>query len=437
MEAIYFLGIGSFFYLILIGITSGAFLKLSEGKLQALVSEESNQSAFASYVLESRERWRLRLFFARVFSIFVLAAFTWHMLPMWKLPGAVILQALLASLVYVVLMELMGSWTASLSTKVNLRLLRGGGWLSAPFSVLALPLEKLREYFYERRGDNSTEPEGALELEALTLIDQAEETGAIEEDRAELLRSVIEFKDLVSKEVMVPRTKTVALDITTSLEDVFKIVEEQGHSRYPVFRNKIDQVEGVLHAKDLFRVLRSRSLRPPAPGMHSSKSPSVDTLASLIRRPVLLATETQPAESLLREMQQKRQHIAVVVDEFGGMSGIVTLEDLLEQIVGDIHDEHDTDEALIQTVVEGKEYIADAAILLDKLEEHTEQSVAKEAYPEGEYASLGGLILELAGKLPAVGDTYAFSQFLFEVLERNDKKIIKVSIKIVDSPEPV
>src|SRR5690606_22465474 len=164
------------------------------------------------------------------------------------------------------------------------------------------------------------------------MIEQREESGSIPADFAELLLSVLEFKDTVAREVMVPRTQMKAIEIDTSIDEVLDIIVREGHSRYPVYRDRPDHIEGILYAKDLFRILKN------------GERDKHHSLHRIIRRPVLFVAETHKTGRLLREMQARRFHLAIVVDEFGGTSGIVTLEDILEEIVGEIRDEHDTEE---------------------------------------------------------------------------------------------
>ena len=191
------------------------------------------------------------------------------------------------------------------------------------------------------------------------------------------------------------------------LEHVIK----DGHSRYPVFRDSLDNVVGLLYVKDLFDVVRQQKL-------------AVMKLDELVRKPVLFVTETQGALSVLREMRGRRLHLAIVTDEFGGTGGIVTLEDIIEEIVGDIRDEYDTEEvAPIQKLAEGR-YVADAAIPIADLELH----LGKKLPEDGDFESLGGLIVHRAGRVPEVGATVTLDGYKLIVREADETRVVKVEI---------
>ena len=189
------------------------------------------------------------------------------------------------------------------------------------------------------------------------LVDQGEKAGAIDKEPATMIRNVLDFKNLTAKEVMIPRRRVSSLEASMPLADVLEHVRKDGHSRYPVYRESLDNVVGLLYVKDLFDVVGAGKI-------------AETKLEDLIRKPVLFLAETQSALSVLREMRSKRLHLAIVSDEFGGTGGIVTLEDIIEEIVGEIRDEYDTEEvAPIQKLAEGR-FVADAAIPLGDLEIH-------------------------------------------------------------------
>jgi CBS domain containing-hemolysin-like protein len=188
-------------------------------------------------------------------------------------------------------------------------------------------------------------------------------------------------------------------------------VRKDGHSRYPVYRETLDNVVGLLYVKDLFDVVGAGKL-------------AETKLEQLIRKPVLFLAEKQPALSVLREMRSKRLHLAVVTDEFGGTGGIVTLEDIIEEIVGEIRDEYDTEEvALIHKLAEGR-FVADAAIPLGDLEIHLGRKLPE----DGAFESLGGLIVHRAGRVPEVGATVSLDGYDLIVREADETRVVKVEI---------
>lgn len=258
------------------------------------------------------------------------------------------------------------------------------------------------------------EESAAMETEVEALVEDAQKAGELAPEPAELIKNVLDFKDVTVKDVMIPRIKVVALEIETPLDEVRARVRAEGHSRYPVYAGRIDNVVGILHAKDLFRAIEQNDERAK--------------LRDLVRAPANLVPESQAVITVLREMRAKRQHLAIALDEFGGVAGIVTLEDVLEEIVGEIRDEHDQEEAPVQELGEGR-FLADASIALDDLSTY----LGAELEAEGDVGSLGGLVTHEAGRVPAVGDVIVHGGFEFTIRERDAKRVIRVEI----GPAPV
>jgi CBS domain containing-hemolysin-like protein len=209
---------------------------------------------------------------------------------------------------------------------------------------------------------------------------------------------------------MVSRTRVCAIEVETPLPDVLRVVASEGHSRYPVYRDQVDNIVGLLYAKDLFRLLKDDKLE-------------ATSLGDLVRAPVNFVPEMQGVSSVLREMRARRLHMAVVIDEFGGVSGIVTLEDILEVIVGEIRDEYDTEEAPIQDLGDGR-LLADAAVSVHDLSAY----LGAEIPDSGDYESLGGLLIHQVGKVPAVGTHIEAFNLSFVVRDSDEKRIAKVEI---------
>ena len=248
------------------------------------------------------------------------------------------------------------------------------------------------------------------ESEVEYLVDDAAKAGQLDAEPAAMIRNVRDFKDLTVSDVMIPRIKVVGLEIDTPLGEVLALVTKEGHSRYPVFATKIDNIVGLLYTKDLFRVFHG--------GTFGSAS-----LRDIVRAPVNFIPETQAVSAVLRDMRAKRQHLAVLVDEYGGVSGIVTLEDILEQIVGDIHDEYDREDAPIQDLGDGR-LLADAAVSLPDLSAY----LGREIESDGDYGSLGGLLTHVAGRVPPPGEHVLLADIIFVVRDSDEKRIAKVEI---------
>ncbi|HEX2678418.1 MAG TPA: transporter associated domain-containing protein, partial [Polyangiales bacterium] len=198
---------------------------------------------------------------------------------------------------------------------------------------------------------------------------------------------------------------------STPLDEVLGLLIAEGHSRYPVYRDRIDQVEGTLYAKDLFRFVREGSQT----GIK---------LEDLIRRPVLFSAPTQKISVLLRQMQARRVHMAIVVDEFGGTMGMVTLEDVIEEIVGEIRDEHDTDETPVRQIGPDR-YLANADVSLYDLAEITGLALPEEARS---YESLGGMLIDLAGRVPKSGDSIEVGGHEMIVRAADERRVSRVEV---------
>jgi len=246
------------------------------------------------------------------------------------------------------------------------------------------------------------------EEEIRTLIDAGEEEGIIEEDEAEMIYSIFELGDTLAREVMVPRIDVVAVDVQTSMLEALDVIMEAGHSRIPVYMETIDNVLGLLYAKDLLPYLRDG--RTDVPLDH-------------ILREAYFIPETKRASDLLTELQQRRVHIAIVVDEYGGMAGLVTIEDLLEEIVGEIQDEYDTEEPFIEFVDDG-EYVFDARLDLDDLNRLMDVEL-----PTEDSDTLGGFIYSEMGRVPAVGSQVTYGDLVFSVESVSGRRIKKVRVQ--------
>jgi len=228
-----------------------------------------------------------------------------------------------------------------------------------------------------------------------------------------LIGNILKVHDRTAADVMVPRVDIVALDVETSFHEVVKLMVEQGHSRVPVYRETLDNVIGFVHAKDLLGpAAERREIRLP-----------------LILRKVLFVAPSVPILDLLVQMRQARTHIAMVADEFGGIDGLVTIEDLIEEIVGEIEDEHDVaDEPRLAERADGT-LIADARTPIEALEEHQGVRLRPSGGQE-EVDTLGGLVSSLAGRVPKRGEVIAHpSGIEFEVLDADPRKIKRLRVR--------
>ncbi|MBI5499342.1 MAG: HlyC/CorC family transporter [Deltaproteobacteria bacterium] len=266
-----------------------------------------------------------------------------------------------------------------------------------------------------------TEEPTVTETEIEHMIDLGEREGVLAAEHSELLRSVLEFEDTVVKEVMVPRTEMVALDITAKLPEVLALLNASRHSRFPVYRDLRDKIVGTLHVKDLVA--------------HVARDEKCDTFdwTQHVRPNPMFVPETQKVSKLLRDMQTRRLHIAIVVDEFGGTSGFVTLEDILEEIVGEIQDEYDAEEPLIVDQGGGR-FLADARVPLWDLG----QRLGTEFPQDVDYETLGGFVSHHLHRVPERGAHFDWNGFVFTVRDADARRVRRVEIAARSTPsEPV
>lgn len=252
------------------------------------------------------------------------------------------------------------------------------------------------------------------EEEIKTLVDASEEEGLIEEEEKAMILSVLDFGDTIAREVMVPRLDIVALEVNTPFDQALDTVIAAGHSRIPVYRETIDDIIGILYAKDLLKQLRDGN-KPPLEQM---------------LRPVIFTPESKRVSELLQELQKARVHMAIVVDEFGGTAGLVTIEDILEEIVGEIRDEFDTEEPEAYPLPDQNGYLFKASINLEDA-----GKVLQVDFPEGESDTLGGFVYDQLGRVPQVGEQVRWGNWLIEVQEVKDRRILKLKATRVPETE--
>ena len=405
----------------LLAAVGTGFHALGDAGLQALSEGEGRNARVAQRVLRDLPSVQSRLLVGRVLCVALAAAFVAYSLLQSYGPSVALLGVVGTSLAYAILATIAGAVVRQRSGQATLRVWKWLRPVDMLLTPLAMPLSWISELVEKFVPEVEVEDPGRLaELTVEHVIEQGEETGTIAEEHAQMLRSVLEFKNTVAREIMVPRTQVVAFDIDTSIDDVLASITESGHSRYPVYRGQIDQVEGILYAKDLFQVLRSTA------------EPASILLVDVLRKPVFFAAESQKIGVALREMQRRRSHLAVVVDEFGGAAGIVTLEDIVEEIVGEIQDEHDEEAPLVYERSPGH-YFVDAGISVYDLEEHLGEAICED---KTDFDSLGGLLVHLAGQVPVIGETLVAGSYRVVVLDADERHVRRVEMLRASTEEP-
>ena len=245
---------------------------------------------------------------------------------------------------------------------------------------------------------------GITEEELLIMVEEAKQDGGIDEQEGTLIRSAIEFSDLTAEDVLTPRIDVAAVPADATQEEIADIFTETGFSRLPVYRENVDNIVGIIYQKDFYNQI-----------YHTERK-----LEEIIR-PALFIAMGKKVGQLLKELQQKKMHIAVVLDEFGGTAGIVTLEDILEELVGEIWDEHDKVVQEVEQISDG-EYLVMGSANVEKLFER----LGKER--EFDVLTVSGWVMEVAEKIPAGGEQFRFEDLEITVLEMDDKRVEKVRI---------
>ena len=246
------------------------------------------------------------------------------------------------------------------------------------------------------------------EEELRLLVNVGEEEGVLEEEETEMIHSIFEFADTTVREVMIPRIDMITLESDATVDEAVDLALQGGFSRIPVYEETIDNIIGVLFTKDMLKQLRE--------GHNSFQSVNSFARHTLCQR-------SKKLDDLLREIRQKRTHMAIVVDEYGSVAGLVTIEDLVEEIVGDIQDEYDREENLYEQVSQF-EYIFDAKINIDEFNELMDTDLENE-----DYETLGGFLLGQLDKIPVAGDTITFKNLTFTVLTTRGLRITKVRVE--------
>ncbi len=260
--------------------------------------------------------------------------------------------------------------------------------------------------------DPNSEPEEVTEEEIRMMVDVGGEKGVIEDAQKEMINNIFEFDDIDAGDIMTHRTDVSAVEINDPIQDVVEIAEKEGYSRIPVYEESLDKIIGIVYIKDLI-------------GYIGSSVPKQESLRKIMREPYFVP-ESMKCGMLFQEMTARRVQMAVVVDEYGGTAGIVTLEDLVESIVGNIQDEYDNEEEEF-SVIDETTFTVDGTTSIDEVNEHVGVNL-----PEDEYDTIGGFVISLLGYLPKDGEMNEldYENLHFTILNLEDKRIGKLKVEI-------
>lgn len=279
-------------------------------------------------------------------------------------------------------------------------------WLLTTASNVVLALFRDRTSFTESR---------ISEEEFRLMLEEGTRSGVIDSTEHELIQSIFEFTDTTAREVMIPRPDIVALNIALPRDRIVKTVLEEGYSRMPVYRETLDNILGVVYTKDLLGVLEHSEL----------------ILLEDIIRPAYFVPETMKISRLMRELQERKMHMAVVIDEFGGVEGIVTMEDILEEIVGEIHDEYDEVLKDVESAQDGS-FLVNARMRIAPFNERFGVTI-----PENdEYETLSGFLNKLTGRIPELGEEIAHDRLVFAIVKKSQRRIRQVRVRRLPPEAP-
>ena len=247
------------------------------------------------------------------------------------------------------------------------------------------------------------------EEEVIQVLEEGERSGAIDKAEHELIKSILEFTDTTVKEVMVPRTDVFAVDIETPRENLIQSLIDQGFTRVPVYRESIDHILGVIYTKDLIGMFQHREL----------------IILQDIIRPAYMVPESKKISVLLKELQKNRQHMAIVIDEFGGTEGIITIEDIVEEIVGEIRDEYDDEQSEVETASDGS-VVVNGGISIHEFNERFATQVPE----DNQYDTISGFLHTLTERIPELHEEIKYENISFTVIKKNERRIRQVKIKL-------
>ncbi|MBQ2955240.1 MAG: HlyC/CorC family transporter [Clostridia bacterium] len=276
--------------------------------------------------------------------------------------------------------------------------------LFTPFTWLFSQWKKLLTVIFP-----SKEEAGMTEEELLTIVAEAEEEGGIDEQESDLIRSAIEFNDRTAEEILTHRVDVVAVDATSTMDEIEAVFLESGFSRLPVYEDNVDNIVGIVNAKDF----------------HARKA---GTTLKDIMRPALFVTTTSKTAALLETLQKSKSHLAIVTDEYGGTAGIVTMEDIIEELVGEIYDEHDE-------VIEEFKKLPDGSYQIECSADLAKMQELLNIPGEFDSATVSGWVIGQLERIPVVGDSFTFDNLTVSVTKVDSKRVLEINVVVAEPEE--
>jgi len=410
------------FLLVFLSTIESAYESLSEVSLRVLSGEREDSPRrvrFFRELMEHRRRFELILILGTQLSIAAIAILLADVFIDAGV-GFPLLLAFIAAFVVVVLFRQLVPrlLTQNHPEDVFWALLPAFQVFYRFFSVFVSPVIGLLNRMRSPEPEETITEEEADETkeEIQAFIDVGEEAGIIEESEGELIQSIIEFSDTRVAEVMRPRPQIIAIESTATVADARQLMIESKHSRIPVYRDQIDTIEGIVYVRDLLAFCDAEKMSMPV---------------TRCMRPAYFVPESKSVRALLEEMQKAKIQIAMVIDEYGGVAGLVTVEDIIEEILGEIEDEDEatTSDEIIQT--EDGSYLIDASAEIRKVELLYDKEIEAD-----DFTTVAGLIINELGHVPEVGEKMDFKGLRFEVVDADSKRVNRIRLSSIEEPAP-
>jgi putative hemolysin len=417
-----------------------ALITVKRHRLHQLVSEGNRAAHIAERLTNDPSRFLATIQIAITFLGFLASAVgafalsgalagLIRLIPLDPLKNAAdgisfVLITLLIALASIIIGELVPKTLAlTFAERFALVVARPIGWLDILLRPVVWLVSTVSNALVRMLGGKNRPQAGYLSTEELKmLVETGSETGGIEEDEKEMIHGVIELAETKVHEVMVPRIGIRAIDVNDPITEVLDMIVRAGHSRIPVYEENLDNIIGILYAKDLL------------PYLNRNGRIATEIDIRKLARPPVYVPETKAVDELLHEMQVTKRHIAIVVDEYGGTAGLITLEDVVEEIVGEIQDEYDTEESLVEALANDGEvsFRLDGRVSMDDLRDLFDLSDEEEEDEEA-YDTVGGFIVHRVGRIPLPGATVKFRDVMLTVDAAEPRRVAKV---IASRPKP-
>jgi CBS domain containing-hemolysin-like protein len=389
-------------------------------ELERLLDRRPDGEARLQWLMQNLSALRLAASLCRSLAnlllvLFLLMVFDAPQAGLWTTVTAMAIAGGLVGMFGVAIPHAWASYAGEKLIIACLPALKALRWILAPLvwmmSIFDVPIRRLSGVLEQREGNGD-----AAKREILYAAEEGRAEGAVDESEADMIESVIELSDTDAGEIMTPRTDIFALPVETAWEDACQAVSAAGHSRVPVYENDIDNIIGILYAKDLLELV------------HREEQ---SQLRSIIRK-CYFVPETKPVNELLKEFQARKVHIAVILDEYGGTAGLVTIEDILEEIVGEISDEYDEPEPVPLARLDEHTVEVEGRLSIDDLNDALEIEI-----PEDEdYETVAGFLFSELGYIPAVGETLQTESARYTVLAADERKITRIRVERISEDAP-